>query len=519
MEGEREDIRALRFRIAADPVAFHDFNLAQVRAIRALEDPEIYILVSMMGNGTGKTFVHFGAITAAIMFGTVNPLFSKPWYDPWPYVKDARFCSTAENLKDGGPIQKAMQQLWPQDGSWWQSRGVGKGYYSQGGNERGWTWDSMTYDQSVEQYAGPTKGLIVCSEPPPEHLFPEIIARLRAGGLLIMEMTPLDMAGYLLDMIDEGVFKDDHGNVVGKIKLVEGSIEDNCRDHSPHGQLLHRDIERMKSAWRQHGGKEEEEARASGQPIQLAGRILNNWREDTNAVDELTPYHQECWDKGLFNLFYQLDPHDRKPFAMTWSAIFPNEDEVVVAEWPDETLPRFHQMKDDPITEIDEYRDLILGTEEDIGVSPERRLIDPNFGNAPKVGQKTVKTLFAQPCERCLEAGRGETCPHRLYFVDPPDSLTEGHRLLKRQIGNTDGLRPKLFVLSNCKNTIYAMKRYGWKENKNPSQGTSEKPELIHKDFVDLRRYQRLYGWKYKKPAKAQRYYRLVKRGRGLHAT
>ncbi len=484
-------------RILEDPVAYTLFNPAQIRAIDALNEDSVYdgvtIIISTMGNGTGKTFVHYGAILGAIFFGTANPLFATKIYQEWPFPKSARLMGPSDLFDDKGPIQKAIKECWPAD-RYTQKRGRGRDFYAAGECDEasGWDWDVRTYNQQGLQLAGSTKGITICTEPPPQHLLGEMVGRHRAGGVILIEMTPLDYAAYLEEMAEEGSFKGEDGEIAARVIRVRGDIHDNCAEHSEGGQLPHKAIMATVALW----PVEEREARRTGAFMTQAGRIYKKWNRDVNVLAELPEYHQKHYDAGSYNLTLIVDPHDRKPYAMAWIATFPNGDAITLAEWPDEGYPPFRDIKDSPVVDIDDYREIILATEKELGKTPERRLIDPNFGNAPKAGAngKTVSELFNASCRACAKDAK--PCSHRISFKDPPNNIPEGHTLVRAAIGNLEeGKRPKFYVLDHCKNMIYAMGHYGYKENPLGSEkGPSEKPELVHKDFCDLPRYFYLYG-------------------------
>lgn len=496
--GPDEDRILAERRLLSDPVAYTLYNPAQVRAIKALEkvNPRgITVIVCPMGNGTGKTHVNFGAIPAALFFGTANPLFAHPVYQGgWPFPKEARFCSNISMLGDTGAIQRVMREQWPA-GRWTQRKGMGKPYFSEGRTDTGWTWDVMTYDQDVQQQAGATKGLILCSEPPPEGIFPEMVGRLRGGGVLLIEMTPLTHAGYLADLCEAGWVTNEKGERVAQVVVVKGETHDNCRDHNFGGQLSHEAIEAMVALW----PIEEREARSKGTFLSLAGRIYSQWG-DANELASFPEYHQAMWDAGRFNLTKVVDPHDRKPYAIGWFATFPNGDVIMVAEWPDQGHPPFHTIHNSPVVDVDAYRRIMLAVEDE---GFERRadndLMDPNFGNSPKAGAmgKTVKQMFSEPCRECESSG--VRCSHRIMFQDPPDGIDERHALVRRAIGEAaKGIRPKLYALKDyCPNFCYAMRRYGYEEPKAVQvarKGPPEKPLLKHKDFPDLVGYLYLQG-------------------------
>ena len=517
---EREEAEA---RVLGDRIAYSRYNPAQRRAIAALDDPDMAVLVVDMGNGSGKTFVVSGAMLGAIMFGSNNPLFkNSPFVQNWTYPKELRIVSTTEAVKDRGPIQMAMRYQWP-EGRWTQKRGTGKGYYSEGRTDTGWNWDVMTYNQHPSEFSAHTKGLNVYVEPPPYGIYSENQTRLRAGGLTIFDVTPLNYAAWIKEeLIDPGHLILD-GRKVGKVILVTGTIWDNCKELHDGGQLSKLGIERTIASWPQ----EEREARETGAFMHLAGRVYKKWGDD-NEIVSLAEYHQECWDKGLVNLVQVVDPHDRKPWAMSWEAIFPNDDNITVAEWPDFSFAR---CQNSPISDIEDYRDLILAAEQEIGRVAGARLIDPNFGNAPKAGRgMTVKQMLAGACRRCkapsnypneAETKKEANCPHKLFYRDPPDDIPQGHTIVRGAIGNVaENVRPKTYALKSCENMCYGMRHYGFKENKDPGKGPSETPELIHKDFADLKRYLHLSGLaRYQAPIKRQELWTPKLHGKRISAT
>lgn len=473
-----DDRLEAEYRILADPLAYTLFNPAQLRIIKAVDPQagEILVVVVVMGNGTGKTF-GLGAIWAAIMFGTANPLFAH--LQDWPFAKELRVVSTTAALEDKGPIQIAMSMMFPA-GRWSQGRGVGKGYYSQGKAGQ-FSWDVMTYNQNPKDFASHTKGAVFMSEPPSKPIFTECATRLRGGGLLFMEMTPMTYAAWVKeDLIDPGQLTL-NGKKVGRVAVVRGDIHENCSDHNVGGQLPHSTIDATMALW----PRAERKARKAGLFMSLAGRIYPEWGP-RNEWDVLPVYHQECWDSGRVRLVEVLDPHDRKPFALTWFAVFPNDDVVAIAEWPAEPYQDFDMS---PVADIEEYRALILETEKELGRTADRRLEDPNFGNTPKTGTgQTPKQMLAGPCRDCIKKKKEAECPHKLFHSDPPNAIETGHIMVRGAVG-TETVRPKLYSLKDCINFRYGMEHYGYKENKDPSRGYSVAPEMIHKDFPDLVRY------------------------------
>lgn len=476
----------------SDPVRLYKANIAQIRFYQAIQNPKkesLTVVLLLKGNRAGGSW---GLVTAwsAIMFGTSHKhIQGSPFNSKWPFVKSARLASPMGSLGDKGPIQSAIASLFPPQ-RYIQGRGAGKGYYSQGSTDTGWTWDVLTYDQAALQAAGANKGLILMSEPPPQNIFTECLTRLSGNGLMIVECTRLDMADYLDEYVDAGGLILD-GKKVGEVRVVEADIHDACREHS-NGHMAHSAIEATIAGW----PIEEREARKTGKRLAKSGRIYTRWGVD-NELDSLPGYHSLCWEQGKFNLVQVQDPHDRKPWALAWFAVFPNHDVVAVAEWPPFS---FKDTVTSPVFDPEEYREIILAAEEEIGWIPDTRLMDPNFGHTPGKGAhgQTIKSVLAGACRKCQKPDNSlPFCGHSLNYLDPPDSIPEGHMLVRRAIGEPEKLlRPKVYALKEaCPNFCYGMRHYGYREETRAGKAISETPELIYKDFPDLVRYLLLSGY------------------------
>ena len=325
-------------------------------------------------------------------------------------------------------------------------------------------------------------------------------------------MTPLTYAAYVKDdYIDKGGLYNDKGEKVGRIEVITGDIEDNCKDHTPGGQLPHEEIERTIASY----PIEERELRKTGKFGHLAGLVYQKWG-DHNELDAFPSYHQELWDKGKFDLWHMADPHDAKPFALGWMAVFPNHDAIFFAEYPDDAFPPFHEMRSFD-HQPEDYRQVILATEKGIEKPADTRIIDPNFGNSPKLGSETVKQRWAGACKACKDKGKDaeSVCAHRLFYEDAPD-YSRGALAVRRAIGNVDeGVRPKLYALKSCKNFCYGMRHYGYKIEKHPEiNGPSDRVMLVHKDYPDLVRYAFLRGVKYRGEIGKPTGVKLKQRGR-----
>lgn len=508
-----EAYASLALHKKADPFYYQRFNTAQRRFLRALADPKkdaLTIILFLKPNRVGGSRVLMAA-ASAIMFGTSHPAAQgSPFGKRWPFKeKSARLLSTSETLGDTGPIQKAIKDLFP-DGRYTQSRGVGKSYNSslKCDDASGWDMDTMSFGQDALSAAGSTKSLILASEPMPHPMYVECLTRLGGDGVLILECTQLDLAGYLEEMSEDaggrvvdgiqyGTLKLD-GKPVGEIRVVRGDIEESCAEHH-NGHQSHSAIEATIAGW----PAAEREARRTGKPLRLSGRIYPEWNGE-HELAAFPEWHQEMIDGGEVVVSSVLDPADQKPWALAYFLTFPNNDVICFAEWPSF---EFDSCKVSPVHDLEDYRNIILEMEAKIGMPISKRYIDPLFGNAPGKGNaRTLIQMLKSPCHGCLiAAGVGnyekldersenymaadKACAHKLHYspsISYQGSVRDGHIQVRANLGDSSkGMRSKYYTLLDfTPNMARGMRRYAWKPKTNAE--SDDKPSLIFKDFPDL---------------------------------
>src|SRR5678815_4965759 len=114
--------------------------------------------------------------------------------------------------------------------------------------------------------------------------------------------------------------------------IVYADIEDACIQHGKRGHLEHANIQKMIDNWPQ----EEIEARAHGQALYLRGRIFQTFDPQVHVLREPI----KCPPQA--NCYQIVDPHDDKPFAVTYA--FPDHagDLYIHDEWPNEDFYKMH---------------------------------------------------------------------------------------------------------------------------------------------------------------------------------
>ena len=224
--------------------------------------------------------------------------------------------------------------------------------------------------------------------------------------------------------------------------------------------------------------------------IRQEGRVYQNWG-DANELSELPPYHRECWERGRVLVSHLIAPSDRRPWAMIWAATFPNKDSVVFAEWPALDLAAFSGgCADGP----EDYRALVIETEATIGyqVAKGRRLGSPEYFGDDEGG---LRMILGRPCHACLKAhSRDEVfklCRHQLFVQTAPDVSPPNHALVRAALGDPKiGTRPRHFALKDaCPNYCFALRNYGYVEEKRPENGTNERPARRDRGMAELARF------------------------------
>lgn len=432
----------------------------------------ISIFILRAGNSFGKTAL------AVNLINYLGDRINNKHLDRIKYLREfkrpnhGRLCTTAN----------AAKNTYAQEIPKWFSRNqydakkVGREFDSHYTFKRtGSTFDVFTFDQDPESGESITLDWAIIDEPMSHRHWSALKSRIRFGGFIVFILTPLEGSGWYHDLFEtpERLGKD--------VWVLEGSSEDNCKQHGVRGIIPHEALEDM---WRDFD-ETELPARRDGKYLHLSGVIYGTYRDDEtgHVLPSLPPYYQDCFDRKLYTLYQVVDPHDRKPFAIGWHAAFPNDHVFTIAEWPDSSMQPFHRIRQWNWDTL-RYAQMIVATEQLLGKPADIRLIDPNFGLAPKAGGDSVLKQF-------IAAGLKN-------WKLPPDSVSGGHVRVKYWLGDPQkNVTPMWNILAHCKNHRYGMSHYGYKENRDESRGLSETPELQHKDFPDLIRYAANYGIRY----------------------
>lgn len=409
------------------------------------------------GNGWGKTEIIIAAL-AAVVWPTLAPaaFTQHAIFANWPYPKRVRINSTPAELQEIGALQVAIKNLFPSGR--YEAKRKGRPYDTEWRTDTGWVIDTFSYEQDVDEMAGPTLGLQIWNEPMPEALWREGQARLRRGGMNWSALTSLTKNPWVVD----GLLNKHDGK---KFITRYGSSCENCRQHGRGGHLEHDQIEMILSQF----PADEREARFSGKPLSLSGRIFKAFDP---AVHVLRGEVRIPEDAAIYQV---VDPAIGKPLAVIYAYVDRAGQVVIFDEHPRE---QFDGSPDDNLT-VTDYAGIFQRLETEHGRSVDVRILDVHFGNQRRtLGGPTLFEEFAA-------AG--------LSFQDsytmPDDAEVEtGIRKVKEYLAwnrekPRDTLnRPKLLVAERCRNTIASFS--GW--SRNPK---TLRPLEQFKDFADCVRY------------------------------
>ena len=352
-----------------------------------------------------------------------------------------------------------------------------------------------TYKQGREAFASDDIDLIWNDEEPPFDIYREQRMRLiDRDGEMIFTMTSLRGVTELLSEIfdDHEVVDSKYAPLVDEVlpRIVE---KGNARffmlwtTENPHinQERTAEDVKVM--------SRLEVKSRIYGIPVNLSGRIYPMFSKKVHVVSA------DMLPTRLVTLYMALDPHDAKPWAMSWWAVSKTGTAYCIREYP--WKRNFNEMEYDDKT-YDEYVHVIKETEKELldiyGRSVHTRIIDPNFGH------KTVKLA-----ERA--GGSSKTSPIKelkrrgLKFKDAIDSIEPGHLQCRKLLywEEKSGeiiIQPKAYIFEECQNTIRHLSLYSRKDLIGADGDDKAKPQLTqkHKDFCDLLRYLSMHGLEYK---------------------
>jgi phage terminase large subunit-like protein len=429
-----------------------------------------FIQVFSGGNWGGKTAIGATKL-GTLLFRPENPLLQRHrhlyTFANTLSAPKCRFRIASTHTAIEQDLIPALKRWWPK-GRYSTFKGT-RPFEARWQLDTGAWGDIMTYDQDPEEFEAVKLDVAWFDEPPPYDIFKATIARMKPHGIIMLTMTPLAGAAYVFDRVNSPWATKSWG-------LVYADIESACLTHGVRGYLPHDAIEKKAAEY----DEEEKQARIQGLPMHLAGLV---YKEFATNVHVIAPYPIPAhWTRYMV-----CDPHDRKPFAMTWAAVSPQEKVVIYDEYPNDP---FHLMKSSSLT-VSDYVKVLRLKEEQTKIF--LRIIDARYSkrHSAQTG-KTIRDLFDD---------------HGIMFVDSyldqGGNIEHGHQQVKEWLKPGSDGTPTLTVFNTCQNTIYGFQHYSWDDHATPERGLREKVKDMHKDFMDNVRYLRMEEPRYVEPQDA----------------
>lgn len=233
----------------------------------------------------------------------------------------------------------------------------------------------------------------------------------------------------------------------------------------------------------------EREARMTGVAKIQRGRILSDFDPELHVWDD-AQHNVLINDRGeptSTPMWLSVDPHDVRPWVITYGDISERGHWRVCGEWPEgdfQTMRHYRAAGVDG--SFEGYRAVLDAIMAKVPGGKARFrwwCMDPGFGDSEKAGMgQTVRKAMMQQ--------------GYWFRTDLPREIEPGHAILRDLMRGSmeegkplDELhRPHFQVAASCRNVIWSVMNYVNDEGKDPAK-FRERPGEVGKDFVDTLRY------------------------------
>jgi len=421
-------------------------------------------------NRSGKT-------VAGVCEAIAHSLGYRPWLPPEHPDHIVRLC-------DGNPIpvpnvgrviaqdfeQAIRQTIWPKFEEWAPKHMIKEIVRSPRKVPQVLTWSNgskiyfMSNDQDDMAFEGPNGHWVWADEPIDYKKYVGLKRGLiDFSGEMWMTMTPLTQA-WIADVVMGRANEPGSG-----AKTYKFSVWDNCTENG--GYLSREAIESFLSDLRE----DELEARLHGNFLHLAGRVYKEWLPEPPFW--IDPFEiPRSWPRVCL-----ADPHTRKPIAVMWLAISP-DDQVFI----------YRALYDNRLRTVAEVAEVMaqfekFGTEDAEPIA--MRIIDWSANEAERIGGQTIKREFAK---------------HGFYFADARKrNAAAGYDAIHQALrpGQFEWDEPTLITFNTCSPVKQNFENFvfdEWGSNKQRDlMGEKDAVRKVHDDFIDMIRYYFQSGMNY----------------------
>lgn len=428
-------------------------------------DQSAFVRLVLGSNRSSKT-------VSATAEAIAHSLGFRPWLDPddpdyWVRMPDGTKIPVpnigrvvAQNYQ-----QSVMQTIWPKFQEW-----APRGQYKVKRDQRGipvrldWSNGSITYFMSYDQdpmaFEGTAGHWAYLDEPPPYHVYTGIKRGLvDHGGHMWMAMTPLTQP-WIHDKVVSRAGNDD-----GAVVIYKFSIWDNCVENG--GYLTREAIEEFLSDLRE----DDIEARLHGNFLHLAGRVYKEWNPEPPYW--IPPFEiPRSWPRVCL-----IDPHPRKPIAVMWAAVSPDNQWYAYDCMFEHRFNRVEQVVE-MMREKEKWgkNGKVIDTSDPVVL----RIIDTSAQENEPTSGLSIRMKFAEFGIHCqLARKRNKTA-----------GLEAIHAALALR---NDWSEPQFVVFNNCLPIKHDFQNYCWDDwqisKQRDLKGDKQETRKIHDDFMDLIRY------------------------------
>ena len=295
--------------------------------------------------------------------------------------------------------------------------------------------DIMVYEQDVGKFESFAADMAWFDEPPPEDIYKGVFRGLMdKEGFELFTMTPIKEPWIYNDLW---------------IPALEGSLDDTetfilmteCNPFITDKAL---------KDFKQTMSEEVQDARLRGQFSHLSGLIYKAFRRETHVI----PYFE--WPRE-WPVWMCIDPHPKKPHAITWLGVT-NKDQKVVLD----------ELK--AACSVEELAKKILQVEAKMGYRVVDRLIDTSIGSLDRTDQKQLLANYGIRCR----------------FAKKHDDVMPGIQRVQQMLTPTKGNDRDyidLVVRDNCRGHVLEFMSYVWDDS------VVHRPNKKFDDYMDNVRY------------------------------
>lgn len=404
--------------------------------LAAVGSRRYFITLYSAANGVGKTTTMAAAL-AEMMWPTPggHPWIKGPLFENYPYLKKIRIVSDPHVVE----TIIAEMKTWFPKGRYQTTKGR-KSFEAYWKTDTNFSIEIMTYDQDPKEFEGGNLGFIWCDEPPRKDIHKANVARLRAGGQIVITATPLQGSEWMYDDILAN-----QNNEAGDRTFIEATIEDACEIHGIRGHLKHENILKMVSQY----DEDEKQARIYGKFQHLTGLVFKNFEPKIHVIK---PFHINLKDYAVHHF---LDPHPRTQDAAAWYAVDKHGRKFVI---------------DELFTHVDGTGELAARIKEK---NSQYRVVRMACDASAFIEDQHRQTSTAK-----------SLLDHGLAYEEASKARAASDRRIKdalnySAVGPTILQPPELFVFDTCVRHIFEFQHYRWDDWSGKSaekHGAKQKP-------------------------------------------